>query len=247
MKTEKTSPKILLALQFWEKDRRQAMELARFIADLEPGHCETADFIFVNRFDCLPDKDTEGYVSRKFNFYRYKSPRRETGWPDGCNGTWMSTMEWFYFMAEANKIPRYKTIFTFEADCVPLRSDWIKYFSAAWDTINKMGKIYVAGRKLESHGIREHVNGNAFFSGDLKFLHWLVKRTRIPAGVGWDYYLADEFRRWGWADMPGMECWWNTPTFTEEQFRNELNKGTAWLHGIKDRSLIEFSRKLLLT
>jgi hypothetical protein len=236
--------KILLALQYWDGDKAQAMELARLIADLEPKHCDIADFLFVNRFDCKPDEVAIQYVGRKFNTFKYKSPGRGVGWPDGCNTLWGCTLEWFYHMKVAKKIPQYKAILTFEADCVPLRSDWIHFLIDGWDSLQP---TYVAGARVEAVGIHEHINGNAFFSGDKNFLHWVVKRTRIPPGVGWDYWLANEFRKWGWAELPGMCCRWGTKTFTEKQFKDEVSAGTAFLHGVKDDSALKMSRKLLLT
>ena len=239
--------RILLALQYWGGDKYQAMELARLIADIEPTHCSAADFLFVHRFDCKPDESTMNHVGRKFNVHKYRSPRRETGWPDGCNGLWYSTMEWVYHMIEAKKIPAYKAVLTFEADCVPLRRDWINYLSERWDELAKGGKVFIAGRKVESVGVHEHINGNAFFSCDLNFLKWVVKGTRVPPGVGWDYHLAGEFRRRGWAEIPGLECRWGTKTLTDEFLREELERGVVFLHGVKDRSALTFSRKHLLT
>ena len=239
--------KLLLALQYWEGDKAQAMSLARLIADLEPKHCDFADFLFVNRFDCKQDPETISIVSRKFNTFKYRSPGRGIGWPDGCNALWNGTMEYCFHMMEAKKIPHYKAILTFEADCAPLRSDWIQFLSAQWDWLQQERQVFVAGCKVEAVGVHEHINGNALFSGDLEFLHWVVKRTRIPPGVGWDYWLAGEFRKKGWAELPGLECRWNTATFTEAQFKEEIERGTAFLHGVKDRSVLKMSRKLLLS
>jgi len=85
------------------------MALARLIADIEPAHNQLADFLFVNRFDTPPDRDTVKYVSRKFNVFSYQSARRSIGWPRGCNGLFFGSAEYFYHMsAENRKTPRYK-------------------------------------------------------------------------------------------------------------------------------------------
>lgn len=234
--------KILLVLQFWKGDRDQAMRLARFIADLQPHRCENADFLFVSRFDCPQDKETIDYVSRKFNVLHTICRRRGIGWPGGCNELWFGAMEWCYHMIESAKIPHYKSIFTFEADNVPLTSNWISHFSHEWDRLNS----YVVGALLQSPG--EHINGNAMFSGDLKFLHWVAKKVGgCPPKVGWDYYLARSFRdSWGWSELAGMVSEWQTKSFPAIRFEGEIDKGTVWFHGVKDDSLLDLSRTFLL-
>lgn len=243
------SNKILLAIQFWEKDRAQALAVARLLADIEPTLCNDADFLFVNRFDCAPADDaTIKHVSRKFRVHNYRSPRRGVGWPNGCNELWFGTMEWFYHLAMAKKIPHYKAVLTFEADCVPLNKDWIRIFSNGWDQLQKNPKrpVYIAGKFVSAVGVHEHVNGNCFVSSRPNFLKWLIKSVgSAPANVGWDYCMAGDFRRWGWAEMPGMACYWNTPTMSEQDLSAIKNSGVVWLHGVKDSSALLYSRKLL--
>jgi hypothetical protein len=43
-----------------------------------------------------------------------------------------------------------------------------------------------------------------------------------------------------------MRCYWGTKTFTPEQYAKEQQDGTVWLHGVKDNSLYNMSRKRLL-
>lgn len=239
--------KILLVLEFWQGDKDQAMQLAKFIADLQPGHSDDADFLFVSRFDCTQDTEVVKYVSRKFNTYHYRSPKCGVGWPNGCNELWFGGMEWIYHMMEAKKIPQYRTIFTFEGDGLPLQANWISTFAKQWDRLNVMGPVYVAGAILGEGGPGEHINGQAFFSGDLKFLHWLVKEVGgSPPNCGWDFWLRQEFKRRGWAKMPGLRCYWNTKTFTQQQYDQEQRDGTVWMHGVKDDSLYLMARKRLL-
>ena len=69
--------RILLALQFWEGDKKPAMEVARLIADLESKHSDIADILFVSRFDCQQDPKTVEYVSRKFNCYTHVNKHRQ--------------------------------------------------------------------------------------------------------------------------------------------------------------------------
>jgi hypothetical protein len=81
----------------------------------------------------------------------------------------------------------------------------------------------------------------------LKFLKWLVTKiggTNVSSG--WDWFLAREFEKWGWSDTPSIKSYWRRPSFTEKEWLPELKKGTVWLHGVKDDSLIELARKKLL-
>jgi hypothetical protein len=240
------SNKILIVLQFWSGDKANAMRLARFLADIEPEKCPNADLLLVSRYDCSQDEETVKYVAKKFNVHTHRSRRRGTGWPHGCNELFFGSMEWVYSMMQANRVPQYKAIFTCESDGAPLQSNWIKHFSRGWSRLQETSKpVYVAGA-LVPHPA-EHVNGNCFFSGNLKFLHWMVRLIGgAPSGCGWDYYLREDFKKWGWAQLPGLRSYWGQKTMSEEGYRKEVSDGTVWLHGVKDDSFYNFTRKTLL-
>lgn len=232
--------KILIVLQFWEGDKAQAMQLARFLADLEPRHCDLADFLFAARFDCKHDQATVDYVSRKFNVRTFTSRRRGVGWPNGCNELWFSVMEWAYSMIDAKKIPHYKAIFTIEADCCPIQSDWLRKISVLWDKANESRPVFVAGALVDPG---PHINGNALFTTRPKELQWITKRIGgVAPGVGWDFVLARQFRNRGWANITQMKSLWHTPTFTQDQYEDMLKNDWIWIHGIKDLSLIRMGR-----
>lgn len=234
--------KLLLCLQYWEGDKRQAMNLARYVADLQSSRCEIADFLFVSRFDCPHDMETIKHVSKKFNIFHYTSKRRGTGWPNGCNELWFGSLEWVYSMIEARKIPWYKAVFTFEADGVPLASNWINQFSMAWDQESAKNLTFVLGSYLTNPG--PHINGNAMFSCNMAFLKWLVKQVGgVRPSAGWDYALYPDFRKWGARSYPALKSYWGSKTFTEEGFDAELAQGTVYLHGVKDSSLLKMARK----
>lgn len=234
--------RLLLVLQFWKGDQAQAMRLARFIADLQPGRCNNADFLFVSRFDCGQDGDTIAYVSKKFNVFSYVSKRRGTGWPDGCNNLWFSSIEWAHSMIKDGKVRPYKALLTFEADCVPLASNWITRLLNEWDKYSQAAQLFVLGALLQAPG--PHINGNAMFSGNPAFTHWLVHQVSgAPPTAGWDYVLYRDFKRWGCANLPILKSYWGTKTFTETRFNQELAAGTVFIHGVKDDSLLNLARK----
>lgn len=241
--------KMLIALQFWEKDKPAALKLAKFLADLEPHHSDVADFLLVSRFDCPNSPETVQYLSRKFNTFMYSPRRQGTGWPHGCNELWFGTMEWYFFMMEAKKVPHYKCIFTCEADGAPVLRDWLPKMSHAWDMVNQGKQVYVAGPLVPGHmtGGWDHINGNCLFTGDFKFLNWLLRKVNgVPATIGWDYGLAHEFKRWGWANIPTMRSYYNTPVFTDGQYDGMLRENLIWVHGDKSGCLIDRGYKTLL-
>lgn len=241
----KPEDRILLCLQFYSGDKKQAMELAKFISDLQPGKCENADFLFVSRFDCTHDEAVIREVSKKFRVFHYISKRRGTGWPIGPNELWFGTMEWVFHMMQAKKVPQYKMVFTFESDCVPLSANWVSECSRAWDRECAKHETFVFGALLQYPGW--HINGNAMFSGNPAFLHWLVKQVGgVQPNGGWDYILYADFKRWGARDFPQLKSYWNCKHLPESACEAEIAKGTIFLHGVKDRSLLDFARRKLL-
>lgn len=224
-----------------------ADRLARFITDLEPRKCELADLFLVNRFDCEPPRDLKTYASRRFQVCSYQTKVTNTGWPNGCNGLWAATMCWIYNMMAAERIPSYKAIFTCEADGGPICSDWIAQMSQEWDRVNAVKPVYMAGPLVKSAVINEHINGNALMSGNMEFLKWVTRSvTPPPAGAGWDYCMAPQFRAWGWANIDRMRSYYNSATFTREQYAQMRAEHLIWVHGIKDDSLIRFGREQLI-
>jgi len=235
--------KILLALQFWGGDKIQAMRLARLIADLEPRMSDKADFLFISRFDCTHDTEAIEHVSRKFKtFTHVNRSRRETGWPAGCNGLWFGTLDHVYALGESKRMPPYKAVLTFESDGFPLRPDWISRLHEEWDAANKKKPVCALGAMQTSPGL--HINGNALFSGDKQFLYHVARKISgcAPHG-GWDYILAPEFRRRGWADCSKMRSWWNYPTMPHETFEDLLRQDVVFHHGTKDDSVVRHVRQ----
>lgn len=233
--------KILLALQFFEGDQARAMKVARLIADMQPRHCEIADFLFVSRFDCGHDKPTLDHVSRKFNTYSYVNRRRGKEWPHGCNDLWFGTMDWVYEVNVAKRFPVYKAILTFEADASPVAPNWISEISQEWD---RAQPAKVVGAYQTSPA--PHINGNAMFSGDIQFL----KKIRDIGGcnplAGWDFALASIFQKAGWKDSNLFRSWWNCKSVSDETFSQLGREGVAFFHGCKTEDLLDRVRQRYL-
>lgn len=240
----KDTRKLLLALQFWEKDKAQAMEVARLVADLEPRHSNQADFLFVSRFDCTQDMPTVEYVSRKFNVHHHINRRRATGWPFGPNELWFGTMDYvFTYGVEAKRMADYKAVLTFEADAFPLCPNWIQTLSEEWDTLHP---AKVVGALQQYPGA--HINGNALFSCDHEFMKWIARSVSgCSPHLGWDFALAPQFQKRGWRNSNLFRSWWQTPTLPVERYEALLREQVCFLHGVKDTSVIRHVRNKYLT
>lgn len=243
--------KFLITIPFWKGDKSQAAHLVKLLADLEPGHCTRADILLVNRTDCPPmDPAAVKYLSRKFNVYQHRSARKETGWPCGCNGLFFGMLEYVYHMISAGKIPSYPAIFNMASDVVPLSPAWIEYLQHQWAFLpaNLRHPVYAAGALINADGDHPHINGDAFLmSGELQFLKWLVKDIGgIRQRAGWDWILADSFRARGWANIPGVHSLWQTPTMSRAAAENWRRDGAVLIHGVKDDSLLQHARAILL-
>lgn len=207
------------------------MRLARLIADNEPAKNRLVDLLFISRFDCPHDKASVDHVSRKFHLWTYRSARRGVGWPDGCNELWFSIFDFIIPMMDAGKMPRYKAVFTMEADGCICQRNWTERLHDDWDRT----PCFVMGAKL-SYPVT-HINGNMVVSTDPEFLKIIrINSFKVPPGSAWDTHLAAQFAGWGWRSDCGISSFWNTPSMNREWFDSLVADGKYYIHGIKDGS-----------
>lgn len=235
--------KLLLALQFYQADRAQAMQVAKLIADLEPQHNPAVDFLFVSRFDCTHDMRAIDYVSSKFKvFHHINRNRRGVGWPSGPNDLWFGTFDHICSYSEAKIMPEYDAILTFEADACPLVPYWHKALMTSWQNVNKKRPVKVHGAMLKAPGV--HINGNCLFSGDQPFLNLISRKIGGCSPIsGWDFFLAKQFAQAGWQDCPQMKSYWQRPTMGTDEIDALIDSGVAFLHGVKNYDVIDHVRR----
>ena len=232
--------KILIVLQFCKHDQRTAVELARLIADLQSGHSERADILLASRYDTRADEAMINGLARKFNVYTHVCRRQAQGWPYGPNELWFDTMAYIYEMRSAGKFPDYKAILFIEPDTCPMRVDWIDALRKEWDAAgtNIVGTICPLPR--------DHVNGNAMFSGDMKFLEWSSNLIGCSPHAGWDVLLAPKLKEQGWFDTPLIFNLYKAPSIDPALMDFFFEVELAFLHGVKDLSAIRYARQKLL-
>lgn len=228
----------------WEGDKAQCVRLAKFLADLEPKHSDSADFLLVHRFDCAAPSEAMPFVSRKFNAFVYQTPRCDTGWPLGCNAVTNFTIEWARCMMEAKKVPQYKAIFLCEGDGGPVQRGWIEKLSAEWDRVNVAGPIFQAGPYIPPPN--EHINGNCLINASIPALRWYCRGDWQTKAGGWDWVGYEAFKRKGVANIPGMKSLYATLSFSENEWRKLAEEDVVWVHGDKANDLIYWGRKLIL-
>jgi hypothetical protein len=227
--------KILLALQFFQRDQARAYRLARLIADWQPAMSKIADFCFVPRFDCEHDKSQNTYVGKKFTTFAHHGRRRAVGWPNGCNALWFDLMA---KLCEKDGLG-YKAVLTFEPDCTPLCQNWVEKLHEAWDVAGKpiVGDLLPLTTLADGTKIN-HINGNALFSCDPTFLKWLgVKEKKVRPTVGWDSELTKDFEALGWADTPAIRSDYRCKVVTGKHLENFLKEGVVFHHGCKTDDL----------
>lgn len=230
--------RMLIALQFWKGDAKQAYRLSRLLADLEPEHQDKADFLFFSRFDTPIDPKEVYYVSRKFDTLQARCRRQGVGHPYGCNELWLGLWEWV--AGRQAQGHRYKMVFTCESDGAPGTRNWISKMHALWDEVQPASVV--------GSFQGDHINGNAMFSGHPAFVAYLTRKVvSIQMNAGWDYVLWKVFKQWGAAGVSQVRSYWQTPTMSRERFDAEVHDGAVWIHGVKDNTLLEHSRAALIS
>lgn len=238
------SGKILIIVPFWSGDVDQAVRLTSLLTDLTPVHTDLADILFVARFDTPMPEPAIRYAAKRFNVHRYTSRRKEIGWPHGCNGTLIGSMDWLYGHVASGKYPRFKAAFIAEGDSGPLSKDWLLKLHHSWDRATRNNAV-IAGPVCVASG-RKHINGGGcLLSASLEDQKWLRKHLHRSLTAGWDWALASAFEEKGWLDIPGMRSYWHSAPFTPERWSVEVNQGVWWVHGVKDDSLTLLARDLL--
>ena len=241
------SAKVVIALQYWAGDRDKALALAALMADIEPA--PRTDVIFVishRRGSEPPDTDLVRLISSKFpNFVVVGGVRTGTGHPQGCNDLWVDTVT---AIGQVSHLAKYA--FTTEADVIPLRRDWINCLKVEMVALDSSGKLISGHWQGGGRNQPDHINGNMLVHTNITRLIPMI--YSIPTHQAWDVWLGQFFRpHWrkgswiynGYIGGPKVNPW-DSPnhkgSWTPDEFRRLRGAGYALVHGVRDKSGIEF-------
>ena len=235
--------KLILALQYWRGDYEQAMSFARFVASLEKAFREDVVVWFVPRFDAPePDRATVAAVQARFRTESYRTKRRGTGHPSGCNDMWHDLVgeAWRRCLQVKGFQDAHHGVYSIEADNVPLRADWLDAILAEWREALAAGKV-VLGCRMESPA--PHINGN------LLFVPELFGKVRglegCPSQYAWDVFHAPK-----WLDKAGeskliANFYRATDVPKKKLYEAKGAAKYAVVHGVKDDSALQIAQKML--
>jgi hypothetical protein len=149
---------LALVLQFWRKDKAQALALARLIADIEPEFRDDVIFVFARQENTPMDHEiyeTQLYVGLKMPFADMPTRVDESKeYPGICFDPWASACEKLSRAYHTGK-RKHHSAFFFEADGCPMGKYWIDHLKGAHEQTLTLGKR-VTGPRMRWE---PHVNG----------------------------------------------------------------------------------------
>lgn len=210
--------------------------LTKLICDIEPERRSDIEFIVSARrgTNAFTVNDIAEIAKTKFETVRVIQCKRfGTGWPSGPNDLWAETMLRCGQLHESRKIHS-DGILTFEADCIPLRPDWLNVLSEEWRN-REHGKLCVGHAHIwngDPKGEPTHINGNAIFHVDLLAKHPIMNGS--DATVGWDAYHGGLLLKIGQDTFAISQHYRmkDVARFQVESFRKH-GKICALFHGLK--------------
>lgn len=221
--------KLVVAIQFYERDKPQAMRLARMIADIETKFRGDVEILFVARFDCEHDCETIDYVAKKFLVHWITTHTRWMGWPGGCNAMAKDTLEW----VAANR-KEALGLLMMEPDCVPVDIYWIDDICDEWKSLPN--ETLIMGAWRESGGADGHLNGNCIVQPAL------FSKFALPSFIGehlaWDCQLA-----------PFLKNFWHKTSLIQNCFDSRgakegwIDPNAVLVHGYKDDSCYQLAKE----
>lgn len=231
---------LILCIQYCPLDEAEAHHLCKLLVDLEPEKRSDVEFAVSIRRDSDVSKAQELVKLLETKFQKvhfHRCTRSGKGWPHGCNDLWFDTMTWGYELLK-HRQTRASGIFTFEADNVPLKRDWINILAKEW---KERGEgVHVVGNKSDDPS--PHINGNGIFALDL-YERYPAKMTGCSGTQGWDMYIAKTFLPVS-KDSSELFQVYKMQDITRESLDAIKKNGNtpAFFHGTKGTTAIDLQR-----
>lgn len=237
--------RLAIIIPFYADDRAQAMLMARFVCALEERYRSDTILCFVNRWDADPlyPHEMMRFITT-FPVEFFSSTTKASGHPAGPNA--MAKDIFHEALRRSNVGAPWEdvdTILFMEPDCVPVAKDWIDQLRREWETQVDKKELVCGCYRYEGVDV-PHVNGNALWTPRLA-AH--INVDLDCCGLGWDS---------AWAGQIGMRLF-NTPLIEnlfketnvpESRMRENPffpeNISPVLIHGVKDRSAIEYAEKM---
>ena len=180
---------LAICLQVCPKDVWLGLRLTKLICSIEREKRKDIEFIVSARRDTnMPAVDEIIKTAQgRFSTVKFiKGKRFGVGWPNGCNDLWQETMMRVYMMVNSKHIQS-DGVLTFEADCLPLRPDWLDRLAEEW-MLTKLASKMVCGHAHSWPEVEAptHINGNAIFATDTTDKYPVL--NGCDAKSGWDAF-----------------------------------------------------------
>lgn len=230
--------KLLIVIQYYEKDRAAAEELGTLIADLERIRNRTADVLIFARFDAPEfDRAIRTKLEAKFDKVHFLRCRRRDArsYPFAPN-------EMFYDLVTLLGQPtpwrdNYFAFVNLESDCVPLHSGWTTELIRDFRDAKAHG-YSVVGHVHEPKNVPIHVNGVAVYDIDIWRIVGSGKLSGGNPNVAYDIAHAKDILPLA-RDTAYVYLDFQRPTIrAEDLFKPQKgsNVEPAIYHGVKDES-----------
>lgn len=178
---------LMLMLQVCPVDVYPAQELMRLLVDIEPVRRSDVEVAIAWRRDtnAFAVRELADIAKTKFAVvHPLRGQRRGTGHPLGCNDLWQESMDAVLRMKKSGST-KADGVLTFEADCLPLRPDWINVLRTEWMMARQLGKLVLGhAHSKPSDAPKTHINGNAIFAADILATHSTLGDSN--GRNGWD-------------------------------------------------------------
>lgn len=200
---------LMLMLQVCPLDVYKGQELTRLICDIEPTKRSDVEFGIAWRRDTNAFAVRELATIAKSKFavvHAFPGKRRSTGHPLGCNDLWQESMDNVLRMTRSGST-KASGVLTFEADCIPLRPDWINVIKSEWIDAFMAGKLVMGhAHSKPSDTPPTHINGNAVFASNILEKHstlgdsngrngWDTHSGKLLLNIGQDTFaIAQKYR-----------------------------------------------------
>jgi hypothetical protein len=197
----------------------------------------------VRRFDCPQSQaavETMVYANQKFLTVLLRSEREGVGHPQGCNELWAGTMDLLSANWKDGGLNAH-SVFTIEADGVPLCSDWLNRVIEAHAQTIRAGKR-VTGPEMNHI---PHVNGSLVAHLSLWEDRPSLHTTPKEGQQGWDLFHAAAILSEARATRVILNvygaCDWSDASL------EAMSRETAWLASQKDDSALEWAERTIVS